>query len=177
MEWNWCAARGPAAITHPIHFINKEKSNKFNFSSLIHELFVFLASPSFHLLSQFDHSFFILKWKAKETKDIPLGRLVFFFAEHYGGEPPITHRQEKPNGPTPFPFLSAWTAAQFFAGLFSWGRSPFISTNSQSIFPFSKRRLMELVKWIGPAKAINPLIHSKIKIKFYFFIAFVAWFL
>jgi len=40
-----------------------------------------------------------------KRKDIPLGRLVFFFAEHYGGEPPITHHKEKPNGPTPFPLI------------------------------------------------------------------------
>jgi len=88
MEWNWCAARGPAAITHPIHFINKEKSNKFNFSSLIHELFGLFSLPQLFSSLAFV-SFLQQKQKREPTKTFHSVKLVcccfLFFAERCGG--------------------------------------------------------------------------------------------
>ena len=59
---------------------------------------VYLRWRPFHLFSQFDHSFFILKWKTKEIKDIPFNELVLLsspLSGAIGGWPAYNPPQEK----------------------------------------------------------------------------------
>jgi len=119
---------------------------------------------SFHLLSQFDHSFFILKWKAKETiqqtnstptlisliiKEIELGGLVAAV---------FSPREVKPFAL----FVAVFSSLRSSAAVpplthkkerqpkqthsFPWGSQALQSLiNSQFLFSFSKRKEMELI--------------------------------
>ena len=164
MEWNWCAARGPAAITHykpiqPRH-------------SIICVWFVFslvgLALSSISSLNQFHSTLWMNWWRWKEGKRrvgwpacLPFGLVAC------GLQPPLTHPKSSPMGHQSLPLccrascfakrktqLNSSNLISFFlCSAYAWGPLAFFSSLFSINLPIRKRRLMEEREKSSPGRS------------------------
>ena len=119
MEWNWCAARGPAAITHykPI----QPRHSLLSFAFGLSFRWFALALSSISSLNQFHSTLWMNWWRWKEGKRRVVGRaglLCWLVAVRL--LPPLTHQQIIPIRPSISPSLLPRETHHFINCFFSF---------------------------------------------------------